>query len=244
MRGIHVLIEKPVASTLEEAHELIAAAAKSESVVCVGHIERFNPSVLKLEECLWAEQQEGGLIMELHAERVGPWPTRICDTGVALDLMTHDIDLAQFLIGKPVARLHAESVSMSKHECALSGILRFRGGEIATLHASWLVPRKKRELTVTTRAGHYVANLITQELFFHENTAKQSELSAVHGVSEGNVTGYHIARREPLALELQAFVEKIRKPAEPTRLCSLEDARLVLALALELRAQARSAEGL
>lgn len=104
-KGISVLIEKPIADTIENANEIIAEAEKNNVILSVGHVERFNPAVLKLKEHV--EKGNLGDIVTMTAKRVGPMTTRIADAGVILDLAVHDIDVMAFLANSKVKHVHA-----------------------------------------------------------------------------------------------------------------------------------------
>ena len=124
-RGINVLVEKPMASTIEEALALIQLARVGRAKLAIGHVERFNPAILAVKQHLVAG--ELGKVFHLHARRLGPFPPRIRDVGVTLDLATHDIDIMRYLADSEVQRVYAETQRQihSTHEDLLLGILRF-----------------------------------------------------------------------------------------------------------------------
>lgn len=236
-RSIHVLVEKPIASSLKEACSMIQAASDS-SRLMIGHIERFNPATIELKRRL----EQVGTIYQITARRVGPFPERIRDVGVVIDLATHDIDAMRFLLGRPVERLFAETGMRihTAHEDMILGMLRFQGDIVGTLDVNWLTPTKIRELSVVGERGTFVANYLTQDLTFFENSALQplwSELAALKGMGEGNVTRYTFPRKEPLRAEIEAFLEYVRNGGECP--ASPEDATETLAIALELIESAR-----
>src|SRR5262249_8403128 len=124
-RGIHVLIEKPIATTVEEGETLIALAQKHRVILGVGHIERFNPAVMELERRLRAGM--AGRIYQVHTQRLGPYPSRVRDAGVVIDLATHDIDLIHWLINDSIVRVHGETLQTinSDREDMFNGLIRF-----------------------------------------------------------------------------------------------------------------------
>ncbi len=218
-QGIHVLIEKPIATTVEEGERLIDAAERAGVVVAVGHIERFNPAVMELERQL--RDGKLGNIYQIHTQRLSPYPPRIQDSGVLLDLGSHDIDLIRCLINDEVLSVYAETMNLtaSKYEDTFNGLMRFRGGAVGVLDVNWMTPTKIRRLTITGRRGMFVCNLLAQELVFYENGEQTSEwetLSLMHGVSEGNTLGIRIARQEPLMTELTDFVQAVDDGRLPT----------------------------
>ncbi len=233
-RGIHVLLEKPITSTIAEAEALIALAEKAGVIVSVGHIERFNPVIVELRKRLSAEAI--GRIYKVHMQRLSPYPGRIHDAGVVVDLASHDIDLIRFLIHEPIVRLYGETLMTinSEREDAFSGLMRFANGIIGLIDVNWITPRKVRSVTITGDRGMYCADLIAQELLFYENDVTHDHwdsLSILRGVSEGNVLGIRIPRCEPLNRELADFVEAAQtgRPPLVTGTDGLDTLRLALA---------------
>ncbi len=218
-RGLHVLVEKPITSTLEQAEELVAAAKKQGVMLAVGHIERFNPAVMELRRRL--KEGYAGRVYKIHAQRLSPYPSRIQDAGVVIDLASHDIDLMRYLTGEEIIRVFGETLQTinSDREDMFNGLLRFRNGTVGVLDVNWMTPTKIRRLTVTGARGMFDCNLISQELFFYENEVAPSQwdaLSVLRGVSEGNIIGIKLQRHEPLAAELGDFVAAVRDGRQPT----------------------------
>ncbi len=217
--GLNVLMEKPITSTIDQAEKLVALAKKKNVVLAVGHIERFNPAVMELRRRL----REGmvGKIYKIHAQRLGPYPPRIQDAGVIIDLASHDIDLMRHLMDEPILRVYGETLQTinSDREDMFNGLLRFKSGAVGVLDVNWITPTKIRRLQVTGSRGMFDCNLLSQELFFYENEVGPSQwdtLSILRGVSEGNVIGLRIQRHEPLAAELGDFVASVRDNRSPT----------------------------
>jgi UDP-N-acetylglucosamine 3-dehydrogenase len=159
------------------------------------------------------------------------------DVGVVIDLATHDMDILNYLIGSPVARMHVELQRYlhQSHEDMLSAVLRFESGVIGVLDINWLTPTKIRELTVIGERGMFVANYLTQDLTFYENDSCQGtqwQELAVAGVSEGRMIRHKVQRREPLSEELRAFAQCVHDGKQP--LVSGEDALDALILANQL----------
>lgn len=233
-RGLHVLVEKPITSTVEQAEELVAAARKKGVLLAVGHIERFNPAAMELRRRL--KEGMAGRVYKIHTQRLSPYPSRIQDAGVVIDLASHDIDLMRYLMGEEVIRVYGETHQSinSDREDMFNGLMRFRGGTIGVLDVNWMTPTKIRRLTVTGGRGMFDCNLLSQELFFYENDAAPSQwdaLSVLRGVSEGNVLGIRITRHEPLAAELADFANAVRDGRNPT--VSGQDGLETLRLALD-----------
>lgn len=217
--GIHLLIEKPLASTVQQGQDIIDLAAANDVTLAVGHIERFNPAVMELRRRL--REGMAGRVYKIQAQRLSPYPARIRDAGVLIDLATHDIDLFRYLMEDEIVRLYGETnrTINSDREDMFIGVLRFRGGSIGLLDVNWITPQKVRRLTVTGARGMFRCDLLSQELFFFENETAPSQwdtLSMLRGVSEGNILGIRIHRHEPLAAELHDFVEAVQFHRPPT----------------------------
>ena len=234
-RGINVLVEKPVTSTIEDALTLIQYARASGAKLAVGHVERFNPAVIAVKRQLMAGKL--GRAFHLHARRLGPFPPRIRDVGVTLDLATHDIDVMRYLADAEVKHAYAETQRQvhSTHEDLLLGILRFTNQTTGVLDVNWLTPTKVRELSITGEKGMYLVNYLTQDVFFYENdytTTTWDTLRSLTGVSEGTMTRLKIQKKEPLLLEYEDVISAIQQDIAPT--VSGEDGVAVLRVVYQL----------
>jgi predicted dehydrogenase len=234
--GTHVLVEKPISATLEEGCDLIETADRLGRVLCVGHIERFNPVVRELKGRL--DAGDLGQVFQIRARRMGPFPARVRDVGVVVDLAPHDLDVMRYLTGSEVKRLYAETEQRihTDHEDLFSGMVRFEDGVLGVLNINWLTPTKIREISVTGQRGMYVANLLTQDLYFYENETASglewSHMSLLRGVSEGQMVRLKLQRYEPLRAELEALVAAAR--GEETEVVTGQDGLVALELALSL----------
>lgn len=201
--GVHALVEKPIAATRQEAEQMMAAAQEAGVMLTVGHIERFNPAIVELRRRLAAG--ELGRVFQVHATRLGPFPARIRDVGVVVDLAPHDLDVMRFLLDADPVRLYAETEQRihTDHEDLFVGVMKFANGAVGVLDINWLTPTKRRTLSVTGQRGMYVADYLSQDLVFYANPADAS-------VDEGEVVRRHVERREPLAVELEAFAAAVR----------------------------------
>lgn len=214
-RGIHVLVEKPIASTVAEAREMIDAARRAGVRLMVGHIERFNPAILELKRRL----DQAGTIFQISARRVGPFPDRIRDVGVVVDLASHDIDVMNFILESPVETVYAQTAQRihTSHEDMVLGTLRFANGTVGALDVNWLTPTKIRELTVSGDKGTFVADYLAQDLAFYENGAVPAEwndLTELRRISEGRAVRYDYDKIEPLTSEIAGFVQSILEDTE------------------------------
>ncbi|MBI4790436.1 MAG: Gfo/Idh/MocA family oxidoreductase [Chloroflexi bacterium] len=217
-RGIHVLIEKPIAATRADAEQLIAQAQAANLVLTVGHVERFNPAVIEVKKQLDAGAL--GEVFQVQARRLSPFPQYVRDVGVVMDLATHELDILRYILAsepesifaRTSRRLHAE------HEDAVFAILNFASGPIAMLDINWLTPTKLRELRITGQKGMFLIDYISQDLYFYENSYRPSEwdtLALFRGIEEGNVTKIRLAKTEPLRAELASFVDAVRTHQSP-----------------------------
>src|ERR1700722_9077737 len=241
--GMHVFVEKPIATALEDGLRMAAAARIANVKLMVGHIERFNPAVGKLAELI--DEGRIGRVFRAHATRVGPLPTRIMDTGVAIDLATHDLDLMQFVLGRNITSIFAEGNRClhPTQEDMISCLLRF--GEdcpMGLLDVNWLTPEKRREMTVIGEAGMLSASYLTQDVWFTESTGVSNgwdELARVRGDAEGAAVRFALPRIEPLQAELEAFIScVVNDTPEPV---SADEGCRALAAALAVRDSAANA---
>lgn len=234
-QGIHVLVEKPLTSTVEEALTLIQLARERGVKLAVGHVERFNPAISAVKQQLIAGKL--GRMFHLHARRLGPFPPRIRDVGVTLDLATHDIDVMRYLADSEVVYAYAEIQRQihETHEDLLLGILRFKNQAIGVLDVNWLTPTKVRELSITGEKGMYLINYLTQDVYFYENDytiTNWDALRSLTGVSEGTMTRFKIQKAEPLYLEYEDVLNAIQQDISPT--VSGEDGLAVLQVVHQL----------
>nr|MBC7244147.1 Gfo/Idh/MocA family oxidoreductase [Chloroflexota bacterium] len=216
-RGIHVFLEKPISASVEEGQEIVDCVKQKGVKFAVGHIERFNPAIIELKKQLDAGQL--GRIFQIHARRVGPFPPRVEDVGVVIDLATHELNLLEYLTGSQVESVYAEIEREihAKHEDLLTGILKFKDGTVGILDINWLTPTKIRELSLIGERGMFSVNYLTQDLYFYENDYLNGhwEGLAIMGVSEGRRIRHNIKRKEPLVAELESFVEAIEHNTDP-----------------------------
>ncbi len=209
-QNIHTLIEKPIAATVAEAQEIINTAEDNAVTVMIGHIERFNPVITELKKRL--EKNELGKIYHVHCARMGPSVRRITDVGVVIDLAIHEIDILRYLLGSKITRLYAQTAQRihSTHEDLLIGTLRFENDALGVISANWLTPKKVREITVTGEKGMFVANYLSQDLFFYENEfVRQNVVYKSHSMDilEGHMLKIKIENKEPLRNELESFID-------------------------------------
>jgi UDP-N-acetylglucosamine 3-dehydrogenase len=238
-RGIAVLVEKPLAATPDEADDLVDAAESSGVPIQVGHVERFNPAVLELGRLL-----DTGWLSTVYAitsRRAGPFPARIRDVGVTIDLATHDVDILSFVAAERPIRVSAETARRvhEEHEDLLFGLLSFRSGTVGMVHVDWLTPAKRRTLTVVGEEGMFELDYLSQRLTFTRSTDTTNPrlIAGYAPTFEGESIDLPLETHEPLAKELDAFLTVIRDGSPPT--VDAEDGRWAVVLADALLRSAR-----
>ena len=215
-RGLPVLVEKPLAATVEEGLALVTTARLRGIPLQVGHVERFNPAVLELGRRL-ADRWVGD-IYSITSRRAGPYPARIRDVGVTIDLATHDADILCWIAGERPSRVYAELARRvnEAHEDLLFGLLHFASGATGMLDVNWLTPSKRRQLSVVGEAGMFELDYLTQRLAFTRSNLLSP--TAIHGYAttfEGDVAVIPVVGHEPLAAELDAFLAVARDGGRP-----------------------------
>jgi predicted dehydrogenase len=210
--GVHTLVEKPIAHSVEAGQRLVDAFAAAGLVGAVGHIERFNPALQELRRRL--EAGELGAIYQIVTRRQGPFPGRIADVGVAKDLATHDVDLTAWVAQSRYEVVFGQTVFKSgrPHEDMIAITGRLENGVVVNHLVNWLTPAKERVTAVTGERGTFVADTLTGDLTFYANGTVPVEWESIgtfRGVSEGNITRYAFPKREPLKTEHEAFRDRV-----------------------------------
>jgi predicted dehydrogenase len=237
-KGCHLLIEKPICATLDEAERVLAAARKAGSIVQVGHIEHFNPVMGFLEK-------EVKLPRFITAERLAPFTPRGTEVGVVLDLMIHDIGIVLELVKSPVARIDSVGVRfLSKTEDIANARLQFENGAVANLSVSRISLKKVREIRVFQETGYFSFDFMNQSGHIVRKQGMMefaAKLMAGAKPSELPVPVEEIPleKGEPLALELAHFVESVAIAKQPK--VGGELAKGALEVAIAITDQIRSA---
>jgi UDP-N-acetylglucosamine 3-dehydrogenase len=233
-RNIAVLVEKPLAESAEEGERIVIAARERGVPVQVGHVERFNPAVLELGRLL----KEGWLssIYSIASRRAGPFPDRIRDVGVTIDLATHDADILSWIAGERPSRVYAETAQRihASHEDLLFGLLHFPSGATGMLDVNWLTPAKRRQLVVVGEEGMFELDYLTQRLTFTRatDTTNPRLIGGYAPTFEGDVAELPVISGEPLAAEIEAFLQVVREGGRP--LVDAEDGLWAVAIATSL----------
>jgi UDP-N-acetylglucosamine 3-dehydrogenase len=200
--GVHALVEKPIASSVEEGRAIIAAARRAGVTLMVGHVERFNPAVEAIKQAIRGED-----ILSIAITRVGPFPPRMSNVGVVIDLAVHDIDLICWFTDSDIVEVQPQ-LSSAVAEREDIALLQFRtaSGVLAHINTNWLTPFKARSVTVATRNKYIMGDLLTRQVtecfgFQPDGSYSMRHLSVGHS--------------EPLRAELQAFINAIRNGGPP-----------------------------
>jgi predicted dehydrogenase len=233
-QGVHVLVEKPLASSLDEARSLVQAAQESGLVLQVGHVERFNPTFVELVNVLNSHE-----ILAMDARRLSPFATRAADVSVVYDLMVHDLDLILALEDTlPTTVQAAGRKARSPQLDHVMALLTFADGRVASLSASKVTQHKVRELAVTCAESFVVADLLARTVMVYRQSAADyfAQRGNVLYRQEGLIEQVYVPPVEPLYAELQHFLTCVREGLEPQ--VGGEDALRVMALADAIEAQA------
>jgi predicted dehydrogenase len=217
-RNIAVLVEKPLAATVEDGLRIVEAGRARRVPVQVGHVERFNPAVLELGRLLHEDRWLSS-VYAIASRRAGPFPDRIRDVGVTVDLATHDADMLCWIAGERPTRVYAELAQRihATHEDLLFGLLHFPSGATGMLDVNWLTPAKRRQLTVVGEEGMFELDYITQKLTFTKSadTANPQLVSGYAPTFTGDVVELPVVNAEPLAAEHDAFLRVVRVGGRP-----------------------------
>jgi UDP-N-acetylglucosamine 3-dehydrogenase len=228
--GVHTLFEKPLADTVDAAQRLQEAFRSRGLIAGVGHIERYNPALQNLRERLTAGSL--GEVYQVVTRRQGPFPARISDVGVVKDLATHDIDLTSWVTNQDYTSVAALTARKSgrEHEDMVVVLAELSGGVMVNHIVNWLSPLKERSTIVTGERGCYIVDTLTADLTFYANGAVSTDWEAIRnfrGVSEGDVTRFAIARREPLVVEHEHFRDAVASGDETGIVTSAQGLRTV-----------------
>ncbi len=222
--GKHVLVEKPIAFTLNEAEGMIEAAKEKGVKLSTGHVERFNPAVQKAKELI--EMDIIGDVVSASAKRVGPFPPRIKDVGVAIDLAIHDLDVMYYLFDDDVTQVYATMGSIlekCEYEDHAEIMTKFANGITGILEVNWLTPYKRRALEITGTDGIISIDYMDQSVDVAGKFAQKVD----------------IQREEPLKYEITSFLNSImnNKDMEITGEDGLNALKMVLAANMSSKEQ-------
>ena len=196
--GVNCLIEKPIASSIEDAREIIKEAEKNNAKLAIGHIERFNPAVMKLKEII--EKGILGKMLLISTRRVGPFVPRITDVGIIVDSATHDIDVIRYLVGKEPVNIFVKSGGIKNKKGDHAIVVLDFGDVSASIEVNWFTPHKVRSLVATGTEGIAYLDYLKQEVVIYNSEWKMIP---------------KIERKEPLKVELEHFLECLKNNKKP-----------------------------
>ncbi len=201
-RGVNVMVEKPIAPTVEEGRAIVAAARRAGVTLMVGHVERFNPAVESIKRAI--KNQD---ILSIAITRVGPFPPRMSNVGVVIDLAVHDIDLIRWFTDSEIVEIQPQ-LSSAVAEREDIALLQFRtaSGVLAHINTNWLTPFKARNIHVATRDKYLIADLLTMQV---------TECFGFQADGSYSMRHLSVGYAEPLRAELLAFVDAIRSGCIP-----------------------------
>jgi predicted dehydrogenase len=241
--GVHTLVEKPIADTVEAGQRMVEAFSSRGLVGAVGHVERFNPALLEARRRI--RQGEVGAVYQIATRRQGPFPSRIADVGVGKDLASHDIDLTAWVADSSYTTVFGQTALKSgrPHEDMILATGRLANGIVVNHVVNWLSPMKERLTIITGEKGTLVADTSTGDLTFHANGTFPLEwesVTAFRGVSEGDMIRFAIQKREPLRVEHEAFRDAIL--GEPSEVVTMEQGLRTLEVVEAVLESARSGQ--
>lgn len=223
--GVHVLVEKPITTTVDEAQQLIDLAREKQLILQVGHIERFNTAIMRLKQIV-----RDPAFIEAH--RLGPYDPRVKDVGVVLDLMIHDLDIILQLVNAPIEHVEAAGVGVyGDKEDIANARIHFANGCIANLTASRVTPVRKRKIRVFQPNAYISIDYIEQEVEIYRRIKNPNAPAGTPNVTIVR-TKETLKKQEPLKLELQHFLECVERGVEP--MVKGEHGRDALVLAVEI----------
>jgi UDP-N-acetylglucosamine 3-dehydrogenase len=232
--GKHVLVEKPIAPTIDEAEEMIVAARERELVLAVGHVERFNPAVRELRRLI--DEGRVGSILSLVARRVGVMPPQVKDANVIVDLAVHDVDIFGYLLDRaePSDLYCNAGRAIAEDRFDFADIFLRYGPVACFLQVNWVTPVKIRSLAVTGDAGYAHVEYVTQRLDFYRAgpAVEPTSFAELEALSEQQPERLEFPHEEPLARELREFLRAVS--GEPAEIVGGEEARATMLVAMKL----------
>jgi len=216
-RGVNVLLEKPITPTIAEGTALIRMARERGVKLLVGHIERFNPVVIKVKEIL--ESNVLGEVFSVMARRVGVFPPQIKDANIAVDLAIHDIDIVNYLLESTPEEIsvHKKKNHIEHREDSVEFFLKYSHAS-AYIQANWITPVKIRKLNITGSEGYLEIDYINQTIQHYKSNYEKfrEELDSKSGFSDyvlkyldPDLHEIHVAKKEPLKEEIQYFLRAV-----------------------------------
>lgn len=222
-RNVNTFIEKPITKTLDEATDLLKLAGAKQLTLQVGHVERFNAAIIRLQSFCESPRF-------IECQRMGPFSKRISDVGVVQDLMIHDIDIVLSLVRSPIARIDAVGIPvLTENEDIANAHILFENGCIANLTASRVSDEVIRKLRIFELDKYCSLDYANQAITLRRKDEREEKI-----IKEQ----LDIQRVEPLRQELEHFITCVREKRKP--LVTIEDGKNALEVALEILAQVKA----
>ena len=223
--GIDVLVEKPIASTVDEAQRMVDAARANGRMLQVGHVERFNGAVIALSKHFTHPR-----FIECH--RMSPYPNRGDDVSVVLDLMIHDIDVVLSLVQSEIHSVDAVGVAVFSPQEDIANVrLRFRDNTVVNLTASRISLERMRKIRIFADDAYVSTDYSEQEVLVYRRKSDAPE-DFESPMELIQIESLPVEKEEPLALELRSFVSSVRERSTPV--VSGEDGLEALKLAFDI----------
>lgn len=221
--GCHILLEKPITQTVEEAQELIAVAREKNRVFQVGHLERFNPAVMALEGVINSP-------MFIESQRLSPFKPRGTDVNVVLDLMIHDIDIILSLVGAPVKMVNSVGVPVLSEEVDIANArLQFENGCVANVTASRASREAVRKIRIFQQDAYISIDYQERKIAI---LRKEGGGVPIPGLPNITMEEKCFAQGDALMAEIRSFVDTVKTGGEPV--VSGEDGKRALELAMKI----------
>lgn len=236
--GVHVLMEKPIAATVEEGEELVRAAASRGLTLAVGHIERHNPAVGQTKKLL--DEGRFGNIITMASRRVSNFPARIRDVGVIMDLAVHDMDIARYLAGCEVDTIFAAGgiSGLCEFEDHATIVMTFGNGMVGVVDTNWLTPMRVREMTLTCEKNLIRIDYMAQSIQISSSKLGQlDEMNLYKLPIEMETISMGLQKEEPLKRQARDFLGAITQDRPP--LVTGEDGIMAIRLAQAALASTR-----
>ena len=231
-KGKHVLLEKPISDNVKDAEEIIEKAKEKNLKFMIGHIERFNPAVVKLKEII--NQGKLGKVISIIARRVGPFPPQMKGSSIIIDSAVHDIDVMNYLLDKkPTSILshgNCTSDNLNNEDCA-EILLRYPDVS-GFIQVNWVTPIKIRNLSVTGTLGYAELDYVDQKLIMYKSFINKELVNFLDVVNLAKLikSEIEIKKEEPLSVELKSFIGCIENDIDP--LVSVKDGLDALEIAI------------
>lgn len=236
--GCHLLVEKPIALTLEDADAIIAAAKRNARVLCVGHVERYNPAIVTLKDIVAKED-----VISVDFQRLSPYDGRIGDANVVYDLMIHDLDVLNWLIPQDPVQINSQGVIVYSQQLDYAqALIGYEGGVVASLTASRITESKVRKANINTRNAYISVDYLNRSIEISRKTRFNLDVGyQAQYLQESIIEKVFVPFKEPLVTEFEEFARCINCGGVPAT--NGEAARKALMLCEQITNGAYTSKG-